>query len=48
MIERVQKAIRYTGRPNRFLFGTDWPLVPMAAYRDFVASMLPVLLRERQ
>ena len=25
----VQRAIRYSERPNRFLYGTDWPLAPM-------------------
>lgn len=45
-VDRIQKAIRYCGRPNRFLYGTDWPLVPMAAYRDFVASIVPADYRE--
>lgn len=40
-IDRVQKAIRYCGRPNRFLYGTDWPLVPMAAYREFITDVIP-------
>ena len=33
----VRRAIRYSERPNRFLYGTDWPLAPMPPYRDFVA-----------
>lgn len=37
----VRQAIRYSERPNRFLYGTDWPLAPMAAYRDFIAEALP-------
>jgi uncharacterized protein len=40
-IDRMQKAIRYCGRPNRFLYGTDWPLVPMAAYREFITDVIP-------
>ena len=24
----IQRAIRYSERPNRFLYGTDWPLAP--------------------
>ena len=28
-------------RPNRFLYGTDWPLAPMAAYRDFAREAIP-------
>jgi len=39
--DRVRKAFRYAERPNRFLFGTDWPLVPIPWYRDFIASVIP-------
>ncbi len=41
-IDRIQQALRYCGRPNRFLYGTDWPLVPMGAYREFIASIVPL------
>ena len=37
----VQRAIRYSERPNRFLYGTDWPLAPMTAYREFVKEAVP-------
>ena len=37
----IQSAIRYSERPNRFLYGTDWPLAPMAAYRDFAREAIP-------
>jgi predicted TIM-barrel fold metal-dependent hydrolase len=37
----VQRAFRFAERPNRFLYGSDWPLAPMAAYRDFVRSLIP-------
>jgi predicted TIM-barrel fold metal-dependent hydrolase len=37
----VRRAIRYSERPNRFLYGTDWPLVPMTAYREFVKRAVP-------
>jgi predicted TIM-barrel fold metal-dependent hydrolase len=39
--DRLRTAFRYAERPNRFVFGTDWPLVPIAAYRDFIASVIP-------
>jgi uncharacterized protein len=39
----VQRAYRYAERPNRFLYGSDWPLVPMTAYRDFVATLVPAV-----
>lgn len=37
----IQKAIRYSERPNRFIYGTDWPLAPMRAYRDFIFEAVP-------
>jgi predicted TIM-barrel fold metal-dependent hydrolase len=39
--ESVRRAWRYTGKPNRFLYGSDWPLVPMSAYREFIATIVP-------
>jgi len=37
----IQRAIRYSERPNRFVYGTDWPLAPMIAYRDFISDAVP-------
>ena len=37
----VAKAFRYAERPNRFLYGSDWPLAPMVAYRKFIAAAIP-------
>jgi uncharacterized protein len=37
----VQHAMRYSERPNRFIYGTDWPLAPMGAYRDFIFDAVP-------
>jgi predicted TIM-barrel fold metal-dependent hydrolase len=39
--EALRRAFRYAERPNRFLYGSDWPLAPMAEYRAFIASALP-------
>ena len=36
------RAYRYAERPNRFLYGSDWPLAPMTAYRDFIAGVIPL------
>jgi len=41
--EALRRAFRYAERPNRFLYGSDWPLAPMAEYRAFVAAALPEL-----
>jgi predicted TIM-barrel fold metal-dependent hydrolase len=38
-VERARQAIEFTERPDRFLYGTDWPLVSMAVYRDFVRQL---------
>jgi uncharacterized protein len=37
----IQRAIRYSERPNRFVYGTDWPLAPMVAYRNFILNAVP-------
>jgi len=37
----VRKSFDYAERPEAFLYGSDWPLAPMAAYRDFVRDMIP-------
>ncbi len=42
----VSKAFRYAERPNRFLYGSDWPLAPMAPYRDFVRTIVPEAYHE--
>jgi predicted TIM-barrel fold metal-dependent hydrolase len=39
--ESLRRAFRYAERPNRFLYGSDWPLAPMAAYKAFIASAIP-------
>ena len=41
LAHEIQRAIRYSERPNRFLYGTDWPLAPMPAYRDFIRAAVP-------
>jgi len=40
-IERIRLAFRYAERPNRFLYGSDWPLAPMPAYADFIRKVIP-------
>jgi hypothetical protein len=37
----VRSAFRYAERPNRFLYGSDWPLAPMPAYHALIASAIP-------
>src|SRR5262249_20597633 len=40
-IRSLARAFHYAERPNRFLYGSDWPLASMSAYRDFIRSALP-------
>ncbi|MDY3556573.1 amidohydrolase family protein [Gemmata sp. JC717] len=41
LAQNIRKAIKYSERPNRFVYGTDWPLAPMTAYREFVKTCVP-------
>ena len=41
VLDRVRLAFRYAERPNRFVYGSDWPLAPMAAYASFVREAIP-------
>ncbi len=38
-VERVRQAVEFTERPDRFLYGTDWPLSPMDVYPSFVRQL---------
>lgn len=40
-IEHIRSAFRYAERPNRFLYGSDWPLAPMPLYRDYIQEAIP-------
>ena len=40
-IRRIQEGIEYAEAPERFLYGSDWPLAPMSIYRDFVLQLIP-------
>jgi hypothetical protein len=37
----IRKAFDYAERPERFLYGSDWPLAPMALYREFIRETIP-------
>lgn len=45
-VKRVQEGIEYAEAPERFVFGSDWPLAPIAAYRDCVRQMFPMDLQQ--
>jgi uncharacterized protein len=37
----MKRAIAYASRPDRLLYGSDWPLAPMASYRRLIAAIVP-------
>lgn len=41
LIERTRAAFQYAERPNRFLYGSDWPLAPMPFYSDIIRRAIP-------
>jgi uncharacterized protein len=43
----LKKAIGYVGDYKRFLYGSDWPLAPMASYRRLIEAVIPKEHRER-
>jgi hypothetical protein len=46
LLHEVRRIISYSERPNRFLYGTDWPLAPMTAYRNFIRDAVPAELHD--
>ena len=38
---KVEAAYRYVSNPDKFLFGTDWPLAPMKEYIDYMKRIIP-------
>lgn len=41
IVSDLRKALAYAERYDRVIYGTDWPLAPMAAYRQFIESVIP-------
>jgi uncharacterized protein len=37
----LKKAIGSVGDYSKFLYGSDWPLAPMASYRRLIEAMIP-------
>lgn len=38
----VRRMLDFMERPDRILFGSDWPLAPIDTYRDFIREIIPV------
>jgi predicted TIM-barrel fold metal-dependent hydrolase len=41
VIADLRKSYTYAGRSDRFLYGSDWPLAPMGAYRRLIEAWIP-------
>jgi predicted TIM-barrel fold metal-dependent hydrolase len=41
VIQDVRRMLEFTERPDRLLFGSDWPLAPIDVYRDFIRELVP-------
>ncbi|MEK7606980.1 MAG: amidohydrolase family protein [Patescibacteria group bacterium] len=39
--EDITFALQYTGRPDKFLYGSDWPLVNMGEYIALIKALVP-------
>ena len=37
----LKKAMAYVGDYKKFVYGSDWPLAPMASYRRLIESLIP-------
>ncbi len=40
-VSDLKKAIGYVGDYKKILYGSDWPLAPMASYRRLIESLIP-------
>ncbi len=41
VIADLKRALAYAECPDRILYGSDWPLAPMALYRRLIEAVLP-------
>ncbi|MYL71404.1 amidohydrolase family protein [Halobacillus litoralis] len=39
--DHVRHALTYCDHYEKLLFGSDWPLVPIKAYADFIGALIP-------
>jgi len=47
MSDEIEDVITYAGEPEKFLFGTDWPICSMKSYLEFV-ERLEISPRDKQ
>jgi len=44
--QHIQRAFVYADRYDKIMFGTDWPLVPIGPYIEFIKSIVPETAQE--
>jgi predicted TIM-barrel fold metal-dependent hydrolase len=40
-VTRIKQGIEFAEDPEKFMFGSDWPLAPVKLYRSFVEQLFP-------
>lgn len=40
-VEYIQQGLVFASQYDKILFGSDWPLVPLAPYVDFIKQLIP-------
>lgn len=43
----IQWALSYSGRPDKFLYGSDWPLTPMKEYIAVIKKAVPAKYHQK-
>ena len=41
LLDEFRRALLYAAHWEKILFGSDWPLVPIGTYLDFVKRIVP-------
>ncbi len=41
VVDDIHYALEYTGRPDKFMYGSDWPLISMGNYINIVKQAVP-------
>lgn len=46
-IDYLEQSLVYANHYDKLLFGTDWPLVPIAPYVEFIKKLIPPVYHEQ-
>lgn len=46
-MDHIMRALSYTEKYEKFLFGSDWPLAPVMPYIEFVRDLIPEEYHEK-